>query len=384
MTDYLGIIQAGENEQLEFKKSSSLLKDAVVSICAMANKHGGTVIFGVSDNGGIIGQTVSDDTLKNIANTIKLNTEPRLFPQVEKIILEGKDCIAISIEESPLKPHTAFGRPYLRVGPTNQQMDQATYAHYLEAKYNGYGFDHQLMENATLHDIDEEAVAHFLNLANENRSLGESLYAPVQTILEKLDLMKNGKVTRAAMLLFGKKPGLFFEGQYEVKCGAFPADDSYDVFTANREFSGNLFSIFDAVYSFVADRLAQSYTKGEKNGKASWELPLTAIREAIINMLIHKDYRQGIKSTVEVRPSYLRFYNPGHLFQPNITLENLLLPHPSKPGNKLIAKTFFWAGLAETWGSGTLKIAADMKNAGKPAPLFNYQDGMFELRIFRK
>ncbi len=72
------------------------------------------------------------------------------------------------------------------------------------------------------------------------------------------------------------------------------------------------------------------------------------IREAIVNMLIHKDYRQGVQSTVEVRPSYIRFYNPGHLFRPVVTEENLLKPHPSKLGNKLIAKCFFWAGLVET------------------------------------
>ncbi len=377
------LITAGENEQLEFKKSSSLLKEAIVSICAFANKNGGTVIFGVSDNGTVTGQMVSDDTLKNIANSIKLNTEPRLFPQVAKATIEGKDCILVSIEESPLKPHTAFGRPYLRIGATNQQMDQATYTHFLESRYNGYGFDHQWLENASLKDIDEDTVAHFLALANDTRNLGESLYQPVEQTLEKLDLLKMGKLTRAAVLLFGKKPGLFFDGQYEVKCGALPDDVSYDFFTANREFAGNLFSIFDSVYSFVTDRLDKSYQKGTQSGQASWEIPPAVIREAIVNMIIHKDYRQGVKSTVEVRPGFIRFYNPGHLFQPIITEENLLRPHPSRPGNKLIAKTFFWAGLAETWGSGTLKIASELEHAGKAPPSFSYRDGMFEVKIFR-
>ena len=384
MIDILSIIRTGENEQLEFKQTTSLLKEAIISICAFANKNGGTIIFEVTDNGTVTGQTVSDDTLKNIANSIKLNTAPRLFPQVEKTTIEGKDCILVSIEESPLKPHTAFGRPYIRVAATNQQMDQATYAHFLEARHNGYGFDHQLMENASLKDIDEDSVANFLTLANETRNLGESLYQPIEQTLEKLDLMKQGKLTRAAILLFGKKPGLFFDGQYEVKCGAFPDDASYDFFTANREFAGNLFSIFESVFSFVTDRLDKSYLKGIKSGQAAWEIPLGAIREAIVNMLIHKDYRQGVKSTVEVRPSFLRFYNPGHLFQPIITEENLLRPHPSRPGNKLIAKTFFWAGLAETWGSGTLKIIAELKKAGKPDPVFRYSNGMFELKILRK
>ncbi|HHG85034.1 MAG TPA: ATP-binding protein, partial [Bacteroidetes bacterium] len=154
-TNYSDIIKTGENEQLEFKKSTASLKEAIISICAFANKHGGTVVFGVKDDGTVVGQTVSDDTVKNIANSTKLNTEPRLFPQVEKISIDGRHCVAVTIEESPLKPHTAFGRPYIRVGATNQMMDQQTYIHFLEARYNGYGFDHHLMDGPTIKDIDE-------------------------------------------------------------------------------------------------------------------------------------------------------------------------------------------------------------------------------------
>ena len=134
-----------ENEQLEFKKSTGLLKEAVISACAFANKNGGAIYFGIKDNGEVLGQMVSDDTLKNIANTIKLNTEPRLFPTVEEIEIEGKSCIKVTVEESPLKPHTAYGRPYIRVGTSNQQIDQAAYRHYLESRFNGYGFDLSLI-----------------------------------------------------------------------------------------------------------------------------------------------------------------------------------------------------------------------------------------------
>ena len=72
-------------------------------------------------------------------------------------------------------------------------------------------------------------------------------------------------------MLFGKNPGQFFDGHYEVKCGALPDDRSYDFFTANREYAGNLFSIFENTYSFVTDRLEKSYAKGEKSGKAAWD-----------------------------------------------------------------------------------------------------------------
>ncbi|MEM6317871.1 MAG: RNA-binding domain-containing protein [Bacteroidota bacterium] len=380
----LKIVQSGENEQVEFKKSTGQLKEAVISACSFANKSGGTIFFGIKDDGTIIGQTVTDDTLKNVANTIKLNTEPRLFPTVETQLIDSKTCIQVTVEESPLKPHTAYGRPYIRVGASNQQIDQANYQYLIEKRLNGYGFDYQIVPEATIKHIDPDTVQSFMEAANINRALGESIYQPIDQILTKLGLIIEGKLTRAAILLFGNQPGYFFDGHYEVRCGAFADDTSYDEFTSNQQYSGNLFKIFEAAYTFVLDRLQRFYKKANPTAESQWEINPMVIREAIVNMLVHRDYRQGVNSTIEVRPSFIRFYNPAHLFHPIITIENLKKLHPSKPGNKLIAKTFFWAGLMETWGSGTLKITQTMEQAGLLSPSFNFEGDMFELKLFRE
>ncbi|MCP4218663.1 MAG: hypothetical protein GY765_28775 [bacterium] len=114
-----------------------------------------------------------------------------------------------------------------------------------------------------------------------------------------------------------------------------------------------------------------------------WEYPLEVIRECLVNMIVHRDYRQNIKSTVEVRPSAITFYNLGHLFQPGITIERLKAPHPSRPGNRLIANAFYLMGLFENWGGGTLKIISETMKAGKPEPKFSYDAGMFRLELTR-
>lgn len=100
-------------------------------------------------------------------------------------------------------------------------------------------------------------------------------------------------------------------------------------------------------------------------------------------MLVHRDYRQDIKSTIEVRPSTISFYNPAHLFGPTITIERLKKLHPSRPGNKLIANMFYLMGLFENWGGGTLKIISETIKTGKPSPEFSFEDGMFKLTLFR-
>ena len=85
--DILNLILKGESETVEFKKSTASLREGIETLCAFANHKGGYLIFGVDDNGKIIGQQVSDDTVKNISNAVKLNTEPKLYPQIEKIEL---------------------------------------------------------------------------------------------------------------------------------------------------------------------------------------------------------------------------------------------------------------------------------------------------------
>ena len=74
----------GESEGVEFKRSTSLLKEAVQTLCAFANHQGDILYFGVADDGTVVRQSVTDDTSKNVANNIKLNTEPKLYPQIER------------------------------------------------------------------------------------------------------------------------------------------------------------------------------------------------------------------------------------------------------------------------------------------------------------
>lgn len=137
--EILDLIKTGESESVEFKKSTSSLRETIQTICAFANHHGGYVIFGVDDIGRILGQQVTDDTIKNISNAIKLNTDPKLYPSIEKVDLEKKTCLLVSVDESPLKPHLAYGRPYLRVGSTNQKR-QRNSAHCLNKAMGSFVF----------------------------------------------------------------------------------------------------------------------------------------------------------------------------------------------------------------------------------------------------
>ncbi|HLP45907.1 MAG TPA: ATP-binding protein, partial [Candidatus Kapabacteria bacterium] len=250
-------------------------------------------------------------------------------------------------------------------------------------RYNGYGFDYQIQEDAVLEDIDEPAVFDFLERANSLRNLNENTFLPLESVLEKLELMRKGKLTKAALLLFGKNPHKFFANHYEIKCGYFTSDNGYDEMINDKEYSRNIIENFNFSYGFLMDILKKSAVKRGVHRSEVWELPIDVIRESLVNMIVHRDYRQDIKSTVEVRPSLIRFYNPGHLFAPTITVERLKTVHSSRPGNKLIAKIFYLMGLFENWGGGTLKIINETIKAGKSSPEFFYEGGMFRLELYR-
>src|SRR3989338_1619647 len=110
-----------ETETLELKKSTAELKEAVISISSILNKHKkGEIYFGVKDNGKIIGQDISDATLREISKSISDHIEPKIFPRIENVSIENKQCVYVKFEGKEML-YYAYGRAYLRIGTENKQ-----------------------------------------------------------------------------------------------------------------------------------------------------------------------------------------------------------------------------------------------------------------------
>jgi len=111
-----------ETETVELKKSTSELKEAVISIVAMLNKYQrGEVWFGVKNDGTVAGQQVSEKTMRDVSKSISEHVEPRIYPVVEQATVDGKPCIKVQAEGSE-HPYYAYGRAYIRVGDEDRQL----------------------------------------------------------------------------------------------------------------------------------------------------------------------------------------------------------------------------------------------------------------------
>ena len=381
-TDIKEIIRAGESETVEFKESTGQLHRAMKTLCAFANHKGGTLIFGVHDRRKIIGQTVADSTIREVSNCIAQLISPQIYPSITKEEVGELALLVVTLPEGNNKPYVAEGRPYKRTGTTTQPMSQGEYERLLlERKKHLLRWDAELADQATVRDIDEGLIRSFVRTAQNARNLGVSDSLPIQELLTGLELMREQRLTNAAIALFGKRPQQFFV-QLAVKAARFRGTTK-DEFIDNRLFTGNLFDLYKNVQNFFSShlRVAGKVSGDFSPRKDTPEYPLEALREAAINALIHRDYyNPGGSTKVAIYDDRIEIWNNGEL-PSGFTIETLYQPHRSVPQNPLVARAFFLYGAIETWGRGTLKILELCKQAGLPQPEFRQNSGGLEVRF---
>lgn len=336
-----------ESETVEWKQSLGEWKEIVETCAAFATAQGGTVYVGISPQGERIGVQIGHGTLEDLANKIKLNTDPPQYPTIITYGHESSAIIEITIEQNPIKPVWAFGRPMKRVGKTNQFLRRDE-AHRLLEVTSGRTWDKFSCEAFMAKNIDRKTVKEFLDRAE----------IPLNTSLD--DLGKNLRIVsgsmfyNAAVLLFGKCPQNYFI-EAQVKCARFKGTDSVD-FIDEQTFEGNILRQLQDALAFVKRNTRQAIrVTGKPEHDVIPEYPVEAVREAIINALCHRNYADVGTIQVRIYDDRLEVWNPGNLPH-DLTLRKLHYPHASRPRNPLIANALFRARYIEHWGTGTLRI----------------------------
>ena len=163
-------IERGESQSLEFKESFGLKEEIGETVSAFSNSDGGTVIVGVSDDGGVPGVDIGKNTLEELANYIKRNTDPQIFPSVKILERGEKNVVLVEVEESAEKPVFFKNHAYTRVGKTNQGISSSELRKLAKESGGRVYWDERVCEDASLEDIEEEKVKTFLKIAKEIRT----------------------------------------------------------------------------------------------------------------------------------------------------------------------------------------------------------------------
>jgi ATP-dependent DNA helicase RecG len=179
--------------------------------------------------------------------------------------------------------------------------------------------------------------------------------------------------------LFGREPQRFYT-QAKVKIGRFRSES---LIVDDREIVGSLFDQVEGAMGYFREHLQTRFVlNGEPAREVIWEYPLPALREAVINAVCHRDYLDNGHTQIRWHDDNVIFLNPGGLPAP-LRVEELKHGHRSVPRNRKIAEMFFYAGLIEQWGSGTLAIIRECLAAGLPEPQFEEKQGGLWLTIQR-
>jgi len=371
MSEIAELLKEGESEKVEFKPSLSQIDKIIESVSAFSNTNGGTVVIGVRDKGEVLGVDIGERTIENLANRIKQNTDPMVYPSIHVEESDDKHVVVIEVEGSKQKPVLAFGRAYKRVGKSNQKLGYEEIRK-LALEASKVYWDERVCEDASLEDIEEEKVRWFLKEARHKRGLDINENSPVEEALLRLKLLKAGKPTNGAVLLFGKDPQRRFI-QSEVKCIRFKGVSVTGEMIDLRTVDGDVFDQLIEAEKFIFNNIALSawIEEGKMQRQERWEYPPKAIREALANAISHRDYETTSKVQVRIFNDRMEFWNPGRLPE-GWTVETLKQVHESIPKNPAIAKQFFWVKYIEEVGTGTNKIIEWCIDWGLPEPEFEF------------
>ena len=370
--DIKQLIANGENDKVEFK--TSFKNDSIESIVAFANTKGGSLLIGVNDSGEVVGVDLGKETLQNHLNHIKQNSEPSVIPDVEVIMIDSKELLLITVNEYPIKPVSYKGRYYKRVQNSNHLMTPTEIAD-MHLKVLNLSWDAYIYPDSGVDALDMQKIEKFQKRVNE---IGRfSIEEDTLTTLQKLKLIKDNKPTIASMLLFAKEPI-----RTHIRVGRFKDDITI---IDDRQITDTLFEAVEETMKFIKTYMMVAYEfHGEIKRVEKWDYPINALREAVLNAIVHRDYREPSDIQIKIYDDKIVIASPGKLYG-DITLEKLKSKnYQSSLRNKLIAEAFYLTGNIEKYGSGFIRIEEELKNYPHVSYEFKEIANAMQITFFKK
>jgi ATP-dependent DNA helicase RecG len=345
-------------------------------LVAFSNADGGTLYVGSTDSGVPTGQVYPEefaDALEQ-AEVICKPPIPVIYDQME---VSGAFVFVIRVHRSPELHTLSDGRVLVRTGAENRVLSGVQVQQIASTRMTG-NYEAEPIPGAERDDLDPDVLREFLEVWQERQ--GRPITRPIDDILVEMGwIMPSGQPTVAGLLLFGKNPSMFlprcgitfvrFEGTQVRKVNG---DRSYG---RRVETNGSLADVIKRTWDIIQEEMRSGAVVRGLKREEQWVYPPTAIREALVNAVAHRDYYiRGREIEVRMFSDRLEIYSPGGL--PGfITLDNIVDEHFSR--NPRIVNGLYQWGYIEELGLGVDLMIEEMVNAGHPVPEFRASDHSF-------
>lgn len=352
-------ISNGEDSTTQFKADVTDANRLAEELVAFSNAEGGLLLIGVGDDRTVTGL---DDAqiiriIQLLSNTANENVKPPIYPLTEILDIQGKRIIAVSVRKGESRPYqTCKGVYFTKSGSDKRKMSPEELRR-LFAESSRLFADEEALPRSDITDLNTEAFYDFLN--TDNRNVYEELKQgklTLATVLQNLDLLRDGHLTLAGNLIFGKTPQRFSPSFY-VDCVHFDGDDiSVNSFITKATIKGSLRQQYESTMQFLQINLQRIPTQTGFNAQTKLEIDETVLGELLVNALVHRDYYLQSSVKVFVFKTRMEIISPGKL--PNsLTVEKIkqgLSVHRNPILNSICRRVLPYSG----YGSGIKRALA--------------------------
>ncbi|MEA1933171.1 MAG: ATP-binding protein [Thermodesulfobacteriota bacterium] len=305
------------------------------------------------NDGTVVGQMISDKTLRDIAKAIGDHIEPEIFPVIQNINLRGKECVQVEFRGNEV-PYYAYGRAYARVGDSNRQLSAKEIQNIiLEKNKDRLRWDNKVCDTANLADISSQKLKSFI------KDSGLS-YRNKENSLDKLGLLSKGQLLNTAVILFANNPGKYFPNA-KLRCAVFGRIDTAYI-VDRQEYTGDLFYLINSAETYILEHINIGMRLDGLVRVDVPEIAKDAFREAIINAFCHRDYYEYDSVNIAIFKDRLEIRNPGRLYG-GLTIKQIRTKMVSQRRNELIADIFHRGRFVERWGRGISLILSNEPTA---------------------
>ena len=363
-----------ETETIEFKKTTGELKEAMVSIASILNKHGvGSLYFGVKPNGDVVGQVVSESSLRDVSRWVYETIKPQIYPVIREEVLDGKNVIKVEFSGED-KPYSVSGRYYLRTADEDREVSPAELKQFFIVNEYKEKWE-KTRTNISSKKIDKKAVNEFCAKAISAGRMADGKYGP-STILKRFGLIDGEYLTNAGNVLFGS------EHPVTLKAAIF-ATDSKLTFLDMKLYEDNIYNLLTIAETYILKNINwRSEIIGTEREEIP-EIPIAVIREVLANGFAHASYNGNTYHEICIHPNKITIYSPGP-YASNYKPEDYANRNlPSVIRNSTISKILYLNKTIEQFGSGFKRISSLCKDA-KIKFSYETSDVGFTFVIYRR